>query len=203
MITIFPYHVNAQDTVPVAGWIKYNDGTSVSSGVTVYVTNNNTSDVETDTTNSEGVYIVSVHGTTGNEIWVNVSYIGNSSGNGFILNTSAPSQICNVTISEVITSIYVDDDYNSSSLGWHINAFNTIQDGIDVVPENGTVYVYNGTYNENINIDKSINLIGENKNTTIINNNESSNIVTISNSHVNVSNFTINGSSSAGIKIHF
>ena len=55
--------------------------------------------------------------------------------------------------------------------------YSMIQDAIDNASDGDTVYVFNGTYNESwlfpecsyIYIDKSINLIGENKNTTIVN----------------------------------
>ncbi|MCK4365537.1 MAG: right-handed parallel beta-helix repeat-containing protein [Thermoplasmatales archaeon] len=63
-------------------------------------------------------------------------------------------------------TIYVDDDadpewYNET----HVK---TINDGINITSDGDTVFVYNGTYYEKINITKSINLIGENKYNTII-----------------------------------
>jgi hypothetical protein len=63
--------------------------------------------------------------------------------------------------------VYVDDDYNSSTPGWQYDHFDMIQDGVDAVAENGTVYVYNGTYYEIISISKpGLKLIVEDKNTT-------------------------------------
>jgi len=66
--------------------------------------------------------------------------------------------------------IYVDDDYSSSTPGWQYDRFDSIQDGINAVAENGTVNVYNGTYNEVLSINKSIHLTGADRDTTIINN---------------------------------
>ena len=43
-----------------------------------------------------------------------------------------------------------------------------IQDAINDSGNGDTVFVFSGTYNENVVVDKSINLIGENKNTTIV-----------------------------------
>lgn len=57
-------------------------------------------------------------------------------------------------------SVYVDDDYNESTSGWGYDHFNTIQGGVDAVNVNGTVIVYNGTYNENVIIKKKILLVG-------------------------------------------
>jgi pectin methylesterase-like acyl-CoA thioesterase len=47
--------------------------------------------------------------------------------------------------------------------------YTKIQDAIDNASEGDTIFVHNGIYNENITIIKTINLIGEDKNTTIIN----------------------------------
>ncbi len=52
--------------------------------------------------------------------------------------------------------VWVDGSYTSSTSGWNVDHFDTIQGGIDAVSSNGTVFVYNGTYYENLLIDKSI-----------------------------------------------
>jgi parallel beta-helix repeat protein len=46
--------------------------------------------------------------------------------------------------------------------------YTKIQDAIDNASDGDTVFVFNGTYVENFEVNKSINLIGENKNTTTI-----------------------------------
>jgi len=48
--------------------------------------------------------------------------------------------------------------------------YSKIQDAIDNASEGDTVFVYNGMYEEHLDIDESIKLIGENKFSTIINN---------------------------------
>ena len=63
---------------------------------------------------------------------------------------------------------YVDDDYNNATSGWSYDHFNNIQEGIDSVAINGTVYVYNGTYNETVAVDIPVKLIGEDRNTTFV-----------------------------------
>ncbi len=94
--------------------------------------------------------------------------------------------------------VYVDDDYNESTPGWGYDHFDNIQNGIDIVKENGTVYVYNGTYYENVVIDKTINLIGEDKNTTVIDGGGSGDVVYVSADQVKISSFNIKGSGASG-----
>ena len=55
--------------------------------------------------------------------------------------------------------------------------YTRIQDAIDNTSDGDTVFVFNGTYYENVIINKAINLIGENRNTTIIDGNESGNVI--------------------------
>ncbi|MHA2253749.1 MAG: LamG-like jellyroll fold domain-containing protein, partial [Candidatus Kariarchaeaceae archaeon] len=58
--------------------------------------------------------------------------------------------------------VYVDDDYDSSFPGWGYYRFDNIQDGVDAVCDGGTVYVYNGIYNEAVSIsNKGLKIIGE------------------------------------------
>jgi hypothetical protein len=67
--------------------------------------------------------------------------------------------------------IYVDDDNTMGPWKGTIeHPFQHIQDAIDVSSNGNTVFVFSGAYYENIVIDESINLIGENKNNTWNNN---------------------------------
>lgn len=69
-----------------------------------------------------------------------------------------------------------------------------IQYLIDNATEGDTIYIPSGKYYENIVIYKSISLIGEDKNTTIINGGNRDNVVYISADWVNISGFTIENS---------
>ena len=84
------------------------------------------------------------------------------------------------------------------------NNYTSIQDAINDASDGDTIFVYNGTYRENVVIDKSITLLGEDKNATIIDGGRKDNVVNITAPSVIISNFTITNSSyykSAGIKI--
>ena len=88
---------------------------------------------------------------------------------GFLICSLLITTILPITVSSDYSSnniIYVDDDATSD---WYdSNHVQTIQEGIDVASDGDTVFVYSGTYYENLSIEKSICLKGENKETTII-----------------------------------
>jgi len=52
--------------------------------------------------------------------------------------------------------------------GSGLNNYTRIQDAIDNASDWDTVFVYNGSYYENVLVDKSISLIGEDRNLTFI-----------------------------------
>ncbi|EMR74503.1 parallel beta-helix repeat (two copies), partial [Thermoplasmatales archaeon SCGC AB-540-F20] len=83
--------------------------------------------------------------------------------------------------------------------------YTKIQDAIDNSSNGDTVFVFDDSspYFENIIIDKSINLIGEKRHTTIIDGNELGIVVKITSNYVNISKFTIRNcsfGSSAGVR---
>ena len=106
--------------------------------------------------------------------------------------------ILNISFAEFSNNIiYVDDDGGAD--------YTRIQDAIDNASDGNTIYVYNGTYYENLMIETSLYLIGENKeNTYIIDNfSHSSSAITIEINNVTISHFTIIGEAVAhGIYIH-
>jgi len=104
--------------------------------------------------------------------------------------------------------VWIDDDYSSSTPGWQYDHFDVVQDGIDAVAENGTVYVFNGTYYENVVVNKTIDLVGEDKNNTIIYGGGSGDVVHVSANQVNISEFSFTNSGSsqfedAGLEISY
>jgi hypothetical protein len=65
-----------------------------------------------------------------------------------------------VSIALAANPVYVDDDFNSSTPGWGVDHFATIQSGIAAVDVGGTVYVAAGTYGERLTLSKSLSLYG-------------------------------------------
>ncbi len=87
------------------------------------------------------------------------------------------------------TTYYVDDDGGAD--------FTSIQEAIDNALDGDTVFVYSGTYYENILIDKNIWLIGQDKHTTIIDGGSLGTTVRIYGDSIFFSNFTVKKSGHA------
>jgi len=74
--------------------------------------------------------------------------------------------------------------------------YSSIQDAIDDSSNGDTVYVYaySSPYYENVLVDKSINLIGEDRETTVIDGNGKGSVITVKRDGVTISGFTIQNS---------
>ena len=72
--------------------------------------------------------------------------------------------------------------------------YNTIQEAINAANSSDTVFVFNGTYSESILVNKSISLIGQGKEITIIDGGQISNVVNITASNVTIAGFHIRNS---------
>ena len=95
--------------------------------------------------------------------------------------------ISNISIGKTINdTIYVDGDGGAD--------FTHIQNAIDAANPGDTVYVYAGNYQENIVVDKSLMLTGEDKETTIIDGGGVEDVIYISAESVDISEFTLQNS---------
>jgi hypothetical protein len=90
-------------------------------------------------------------------------------------------------INSTAQTITVDDDGTAD--------YSIIQDAIDNASTGDTVYVFNGTYYENVEIEKDINLTGENAANTIIDGLGHSEVLYIRSMWINVSSFTLTNAS--------
>jgi len=93
---------------------------------------------------------------------------------------------------------YVDDDAPAGGNGSLELPFNRIQDAIDNATECDTVRVYEGLYEENVVVNKSINLIGNGSETTTIDGRGNGDVVKITADWVNLSGFLVTDSGDAG-----
>lgn len=114
-----------------------------------------------------------------------------------------------IILSGCTTTLPDDSDDDNIPDGLYVSLsgdreFTSIQEAIDQALENETVYVFSGKYNETITINKTISLIGENPDNTIIDGSKLGDVITITTAdQCNISGFTIQNSRSngAGIEI--
>jgi nitrous oxidase accessory protein len=83
--------------------------------------------------------------------------------------------------------IYVDDDGGAD--------YTSIQDAIDNASDRDTIFVYNGIYYEYLQINKSIDLIGDNNKKTIVDGKGRGDVICLKSSDINILNFTIRNAS--------
>jgi hypothetical protein len=109
-------------------------------------------------------------------------------------NNKTVNKTVNSTVSNITTnsSIYVDcsigDDTNNGSVNCPKK---TIKAGLSSVASNGTIYLSKGTFNENnLVINKSINIIGQSRSDTIINGNGNNSLSILDNSTVKIQTIT-------------
>ncbi len=134
-----------------------------SPGEQFIIVNNDASDAISGTFTGlpEGATIPSFLGSSYS---ATISYVGGS-GNDAVLTVSTP---CTPP-----STVYVDDNWSAVTPGsdpdgggpatnFGCDSFATIQGGIDGVTSGGTVNVYAGTYAEQVDVNKPINLLGPN-----------------------------------------
>jgi len=76
-----------------------------------------------------------------------------------------------VTIRERSPVVWVDDDFTENTTGFGYDHFQYIADAAYNVLENGSIYVLNGTYHENVLVDRSVKIFGVYPEHTIIDGN--------------------------------
>jgi len=130
---------------------------------------------------------------------VNIGHTWDERGTYYVLsqardihNTVSGGTILEVIIGEII---YVDDDNTEGPWNGTVEyPYQYIQDGIDNAFKYDTVFVYDGTYYENVIVNKAITLLGEDKNTTIIdgiNGGSKDHVILIKKSFIRIKGFSV------------
>ncbi len=95
-------------------------------------------------------------------------------------------------------TIIVDDD---GTIGVDCN-YTSIQRAIENASDGNIIFVKNGTYYENVVVNKTINLKGEDRNATIIDGMGEDDVINLSANNIVVKNFTIRNSGNEGYPSH-
>ncbi|KYK20973.1 hypothetical protein AYK21_01095 [Thermoplasmatales archaeon SG8-52-2] len=104
----------------------------------------------------------------------------------------------------IFTNIEIFDIAKAEKLhvgGSGFGNYSKIQYAIDISSVGDIVYIHDGIYSENIVINKSISITGENIDSTIINGNGSENVILIRAKSVNITGFKIHYGQNSGILI--
>jgi len=114
------------------------------------------------------------------------------------------SSILLILIISITLSGCLEENLSDKSNIIYVNSFGgedyiTIQEAINASPENYTIFIRSGVYKENIVINKTVIIIGEDKNTTIIDGNGTGDVIYISkDGRANISGLTIKNSGNKG-----
>lgn len=143
-------------------------------------------------------------------LWVIIFFVCSTfiSSSANIVNTDN-SKNHNTFIKQQLRGITIYVDGNNTEGPWDgtmDHPYQYVQDGVDNANNGDTVFVFKGLYIENVWIYDSINLVGENKEDTIIDANATGSCINIESNYVNVSKFTLQNSgdeewSDAGIHL--
>jgi parallel beta-helix repeat protein len=122
-------------------------------------------------------------------IFLLVFFLLVSSVNGKIIEKKAVNKIRILNDNELN---YVDDDNIQGPWNGSIDyPFRNIQDAVNATDSGGSIFVFNGTYYEHIVIEKTLTLLGEDKNNTIIDGGGIGSVIYITANWTNISGFTI------------
>ena len=104
--------------------------------------------------------------------------------NNWVRGGSLPAQESHMYVDWVTYEVWTVDDDGPAD-------FNTIQEAINTASDGDIVYVKAGIYYENVALYKSLKIIGENRETTVIDGSGTGDVVTVYADNVEITSFTI------------
>jgi len=116
------------------------------------------------------------------------------------LGTCITPSVANDNVKKSIISISSGNTLYVGGSG--LGNYSKIQDAIDNASDGDTVFVFNGTYFEILIINKSVNLIGESRNNTIIDANRQIDAIYLYSPNININNLRIQNAFRAGINLN-
>ncbi len=97
-------------------------------------------------------------------------------------------------VSVLAETFYVDINGNGN--------FTSIQDAINNASSGSTIYIWAGTYYENLKVNKTITIIGNGTDNTTINGSFKGSVIYVSSDFVNISGITVTGSNQTWTDLH-
>jgi parallel beta-helix repeat protein len=97
------------------------------------------------------------------------------------------------------TALYVDDNAVYPGDGTLATPYRYIWQGVQNATDDDTIYVFNGTYYENVVVDKSVDIIGESKEATIVNGSDTGRAFYVTANNVFIGHFKIENNDAIGI----
>ena len=118
------------------------------------------------------------------------------------MNRNLALMIIFVVFLSMLTLAFDDQSVKAEPETWTVDDngpadFSTIQEAINAASDGGTIFVRMGTYYENIVVNRTVVLTGEDSSTTIIDGNGTGHVVIITSHGVNMTGFTVQNSGTA------
>jgi len=99
---------------------------------------------------------------------------------------------CKISVRAELVTLYVDDDNVTGPWdGTLAHPYQNITSGLEHARDGDTIFVKAGTYYEHAVVNKSVSLVGEDRDSTIVDGNRIGSVITITANNVNISGFTI------------
>ncbi len=151
------------------------------------------------------VYTIGYNAMTEEWTWNPADYIITEEDETWIVTLTVISEMFHPLIEDLLITIKskpktwtVDDDGPAD--------FSSIQEAINAANSGDTIFVHSGTYYENVIVNKTVSLVGENKLDTIVDGKNVGTVVTVIANNVNVTGVTVRngwGEWQSGIALNF
>jgi len=107
------------------------------------------------------------------------------------------------TAAPMPAEVWVDDDFGDGMPGWNTTRFDTIQAAVENVSGDGTVYVWAGTYVENVDVGRAMTIIGNGSAHCVVQAADASDhVFDLTANWVNLSGFNVTGATLGSAGVH-
>jgi nitrous oxidase accessory protein len=102
---------------------------------------------------------------------------------------------CKISVKADPKILYVDDDNVTGFWdGTKEHPYQNITNALEHAIDGDTIFVHEGTYYENVSINENVSLVGEDRDSTIVDGNGTGSVISITVNNVSIKGFTVKGS---------